>query len=102
MSNCEFIKINDSDNVITLLRNFEEGETLDKASDINNSIRIAEDIEAGFKVAVTEIKKGEDIVKYGEVIGRATENIFPGEKVHVHNVEGKRARGDIKSKRCDD
>ena len=32
--------------------------------------------------------------KYGEVIGAATRDIRVGEHVHVHNVEGKRGRGD--------
>ncbi|MDQ6598863.1 SAF domain-containing protein [Bacillus salipaludis] len=37
---------------------------------------------------------GEDILKYGEVIGLATTDIEPGEHVHIHNLEGKRGRGD--------
>ncbi|KKI90617.1 D-galactarate dehydratase [Bacillus sp. SA1-12] len=48
----------------------------------------------GHKFAVTNIKKGSDILKYGEVIGRATRDIQKGEHVHVHNLEGTRGRGD--------
>lgn len=45
-------------------------------------------------MAVAEIKKGEYCYKYGEVIGDATEDIHPGDHVHVHNLESTRGRGD--------
>ncbi|AYE53688.1 UxaA family hydrolase (plasmid) [Priestia megaterium] len=57
-------------------------------------IEIKQDIEFGHKFAVESISQGEDIIKYGEVIGSATVDIEPGEHVHVHNLEGKRGRGD--------
>ena len=49
----------------------------------------------GFKVAVKPIGKGSDIIKYNEVIGKASQAIRAGECVHIHNVEGKRGRGDL-------
>ncbi len=39
------------------------------------------------KVAVRDIEAGEDIVKYGEVIGRAAVDIARGSHVHTHNVQ---------------
>jgi altronate dehydratase small subunit len=59
------------------------------------AITLKEKIEFGHKFAVVSIKKGEDILKYGEVIGVASRDIKVGEHVHVHNLEGKRGRGDI-------
>jgi altronate hydrolase len=41
----------------------------------------------GHKVALRPIKKGEAILKYGQVIGFAAEDIAPGSHVHVHNVK---------------
>ena len=38
------------------------------------------------KIARRPIKKGEYVIKYGEIIGRATEDIAEGEWVHTHNV----------------
>jgi altronate dehydratase small subunit len=52
-------------------------------------------IEFGHKFAVKPIQEGEDILKYGEVIGVAVRDIASGEHVHVHNLEGKRGRGDL-------
>ena len=38
------------------------------------------------KVAVRDIAAGEDIVKYGEIIGKAAVDIARGSHVHTHNV----------------
>lgn len=40
----------------------------------------------GHKFAVTRIAKGERVIKYGAPIGVATQDIAPGEYVHLHNV----------------
>ena len=44
-------------------------------------------IPAGHKFALRDIAKGELVIKYGEVIGRATENVRAGEWVHTHNLK---------------
>ena len=44
-------------------------------------------IPAGHKFALKDIKKGEYVVKYGEIIGRATADINAAEWVHTHNVK---------------
>ena len=41
----------------------------------------------GHKLAIKDIKAGEEIIKYGEVIGRATIDIKTGEWVHSHNMK---------------
>lgn len=42
------------------------------------------------KVAIKEMEKGSQVVKYGEHIGLAGCDIHVGEHVHVHNVENHR------------
>ena len=59
------------------------------------TVQAAEPIPFGFKIALQEIPKGEIIRKYGETIGRAGTNIAKGALVHIHNLEGTRARGDL-------
>lgn len=44
-------------------------------------------ISAGHKLALKPIRSGERVVKYGEVIGRATSDISAGDWVHVHNLK---------------
>ena len=46
-----------------------------------------ENVPAGHKFALRDIRFGEEIIKYGEVIGRATTDIQKGEWVHTHNVK---------------
>lgn len=41
----------------------------------------------GHKTALCDIKKGENIIKYGYSIGRAAEDIKKGSHVHVHNIK---------------
>ena len=41
----------------------------------------------GHKYARRDIAQGEDIIKYGEPIGKATAPILKGEHVHTHNVK---------------
>ncbi|EKN70592.1 UxaA family hydrolase [Schinkia azotoformans] len=68
--------------------------TVNISGEISKTITMKETISFGHKFAVHAIKKGEDILKYGEVIGRAVRDIEEGEHVHVHNLEGTRGRGD--------
>lgn len=44
-------------------------------------------LENGHKYADRDIKKGENIIKYGFPIGHATEDIKKDEHVHTHNVK---------------
>lgn len=55
----------------------------------NVGINLAGDdkIPAGHKFALKDINKGEPVVKYGEIIGRATCDIKKGDWVHTHNVK---------------
>lgn len=43
-------------------------------------------IPAGHKLALQPIAAGEYVIKYGQIIGRATQDIAAGEWVHTHNV----------------
>ena len=49
-----------------------------------------EDIPASHKIALRDISKGEEIIKYGETVAVSTRNIKKGEWVHTHNLESKR------------
>lgn len=46
-----------------------------------------EAVPPGHKYALRNISAGEYIIKYGEIIGRATRNIDKGEWVHTHNLK---------------
>lgn len=54
---------------------------------INEKDNVKVSLSDGHKYAVKEIKKGEQVIKYGFPIGVATGNIQIGEKVHSHNLK---------------
>lgn len=90
------IVIAQGDNVATMIENVEAGEQVATGgSSSDPEVIAAVPIRLGHKIALKAIQKGEDIIKYGEVIGRATDDIGVGEHVHVHNVESLRGRGDL-------
>jgi altronate dehydratase small subunit len=90
------LTIKKEDNVATAIRDIAASETAVVGIDDDTlAILIAQDIAFGHKLAVRAIGKGDDIIKYGTVIGRATQDIRAGEHVHVHNVESTRGRGDL-------
>lgn len=86
----DYIKINNSDNVCVALNALKAGEKITVG---NESVVINSDIPAGHKVALKDIKSGEDIIKYGSRIGLAKEDIKAGDHVHIHNI--KTALGDL-------
>src|SRR5258708_36538537 len=43
-------------------------------------------IPAGHKVALRRIEAGENLIRYGQLMGRASHAIEPGDHVHTHNV----------------
>lgn len=86
---------NNKDNVATVCTVIKKGEKI--YSEINNKkfeLKAVEEIPDFHKIALKDIKQGENVIKYGESIGLATKNIKAGEYVHVHNIESNRGRGD--------
>jgi len=58
-------------------------------------VTLRQPIPAGHKFALQPIRACDRVVKYGQPIGRATQDIPAGAHVHVHNVESLRGRGDL-------
>ena len=54
---------------------------------INKRDNVYIKLENGHKYAVYDIKKGEKIIKYGQVIGIATDDISKDDHVHSHNMK---------------
>ena len=88
--------IKDQDNVATAIKDLPSGQ--DAVVGIGEdtvSVKLIQAIALGHKFAIRQIAKGEDIIKYNCVIGRATQAIQPGEHAHVQNMESLRGRGDL-------
>lgn len=79
------------DNVGIALTDLDAGTVLElKAGERSITVKLTEPITYQHKFSIVPIAPGEDVVKYGEVIGKATRQIDPGQHVHVHNMIGLR------------
>ncbi len=91
----KIVMMKPQDKVAVALEDIPAGETVSVVCQgTAHTVRLKDAVAFGHKFAVVPIAAGEDILKYGEVIGAAICGIEAGEHVHVHNLEGKRGRGD--------
>jgi altronate dehydratase len=86
----QLLRLNPKDNVAVALRRLQAGDHA-RADEVD--VNVAEPIPFGHKLALRPIARGEGVIKYGEIIGRATASIEPGQHVHVHNLQSARLPG---------
>ncbi len=77
----DVVKLNPKDNIVIALRDLQAGEQL-----AHVPVQLAAPVTRGHKLAVSSIQTGENIVRYGQIIGQAKCDIAPGEHIHVHNL----------------
>ena len=76
----DFIRLDASDNVVTLTRAVQTGHDIE-------GIPTTGMIPKGHKMAIRPIAQGEAVRKYAQVIGYASVDIAPGDHVHTQNTE---------------
>lgn len=86
----DFIRIHEDDNVVVAINVLEAGTVVD-LGDVQ--VTASEEIPAGHKMAIKDIKADEPVMKYGLRIGNAKEDIKAGQWIHTHNI--KTALGDL-------
>ena len=81
------VKISDLDNVAVVVAPVTKGEVLE-----GTSIKALCDIPQGHKIALRKIRKGEEVIRYGAVLGYMLEDIEAGGWINEFNIElnGKR------------
>jgi len=81
------VVMNEIDSVATVTKNTSAGECITYVlNDKTISIKSNVDIPIYHKIAIKDLKKGESVLKYGERIGYATDDIKTGDYVHTHNL----------------
>ena len=80
----DFIILHQHDNVATTRRTLKKGASVVVG---DSRVKLRQTIPGGHKVALVSINAGEQLVKYGQIIGFAKTAIEPGDWVHTHNVE---------------
>ncbi|WP_018086705.1 UxaA family hydrolase [Desulfurispora thermophila] len=83
MSNSQLLQIHGSDNVAIALVDLPCGTELIHCG---NTIKTLDPIPRGHKVAINNIPRGEQVIKYGYAIGTASRDIHTGQHVHSHNL----------------
>jgi len=88
LSECAIL-LHPDDDVAVLKKDLSSGAQVETGS---GRITLAADIPAGHKLALRPRKAREQVRKYGQVIGVATQEIRPGDHVHLHNLGMDRRR----------
>lgn len=84
------LRIHPDDNVVVALSDLPAGVQLEADAPLPAGISARAPIPFGHKVAVAPIACGQTVLKYGASIGVATQDIQPGDHVHVHNLRSVR------------
>ena len=79
-----YLKINPADSVVVCLQPKKKGEIIDIDG---RQVVLNQDTPAGHKVLIKDVKKGEDIIKYGYPIGHAKEDLKAGDWVNENNLK---------------
>ena len=87
------ILIDENDNVGLAIKELKAGDNVIlKTGNGEKSVTLKDDIKFLHKFALCDIKTGDKILKYGQVIGGATQDIAAGEHVHTHNIKSLRGQ----------
>lgn len=86
----KLVLLDSRDNVATATEDLTPGITV---AVNGRSVLVAEEVPRGHKIALADIEHGSDVIRYGEVIGMATQSISVGQHVHVQNLISKRIPG---------
>jgi len=78
--------LDDRDNVAIAKCELQAGNLLVDPPQPHARLTVRQSIPPGHKVALREIERGQPVLRYGQVLGLATQAIQPGEHVHIHNV----------------
>ena len=79
------------DNVATVLEDVSSEQSVKiEGGDETITLSATESIPFGHKIALRKIRSNAKVLKYGEVIGTATQEIPAGCHVHVHNIKSTR------------
>ena len=94
MATTHFLVHNNTDTVgVVVVEGVKAGDTLTgwlMETDGTVKIKALDAIPLGHKIALSPIKKGDTVLKYGHDIGRSVASIARGGHAHVQNIKTKR------------
>ena len=78
------LKINPADNVVVAIQPQSAGAVIEVDG---KQIKVLEDVPAGHKIAIKDLAKGENVIKYGFPIGHAREAKKAGSWMNENNIK---------------
>tara|TARA_R110002096_G_scaffold43364_14_gene116823 strand:- start:10714 stop:12237 length:1524 start_codon:yes stop_codon:yes gene_type:complete len=75
------LTLNPQDNVAIALTDIAADEVFG-----SGLVKSLQPVARGHKIAISPVKAGQNVLRYGQIIGQATADIAVGEHVHVHNL----------------
>ncbi|MBJ7539378.1 altronate dehydratase [Marinomonas sp. C1424] len=75
------LRLHANDNVVIALRDLAKGSELHEFG-----MTLQSDVPRGHKLAIKPLSIGDNVIRYGQIIGQATQPIAVAEHVHVHNM----------------
>ncbi len=88
------IVLHRGDTVATLIDTGQAGESCTLQGEAGGEVVLLQAVPFGHKICVRATPAGGDVLKYGQVIGKAAKPLAVGEHAHIHNVDSARGRGD--------
>lgn len=79
-----YLKINPADSVVVCLQPKKKGDVIEAGDE---RAVLNQDVPAGHKVLLHDVKAGEDIIKYGYPIGHARQDLKAGDWVNENNLK---------------
>ena len=82
------VHVDDRDSCVVVVEEVKQSQVISyyNGNKEGESVIADQDIPVYHKAAIREIRQGEPVIKYGEPIGYATQDIHVGDHVHIHNV----------------
>lgn len=84
MEQATFLKINPADSVVVCLQPKQKGDLIEVDG---KQITVNQDTPAGHKILTTDVREGDDIIKYGYPIGHARQDLKAGDWVNEDNLK---------------
>ncbi len=79
--------MDEKDNVVTCVKEVAAGEeVVYRCGEEYRKVTAEEDIPFCHKIALADLKEGEDVIKYGEMIGRTSKSVARGHWVSHNNI----------------
>jgi altronate hydrolase len=80
MAKTDSVRLHKDDNVVVAMISFRAGSSVG-----TDKLETKTNVPRGHKIAIVPIGEGDAVIKYGQIIGFASQAILPGEHVHSQN-----------------